>query len=114
MTTGTNNAQIMYGAGPPVALAPNGVRYYDTTSGSAYAEYVSFNGAWIPVGTGGVLILPTTTVALLPAAAAGNKGWRAAVTDANATLTAGIGATVAGGGANVVPVFSDGTNWKIG
>lgn len=52
-------------------------------------------------------------VAALPAAAA-NAGARAAVTDATQTLTAGIGAVVVGGGANVVPVFSDGVNWRIG
>lgn len=50
------------------------------------------------------------TVATLPAAAAGNAGSRAYVTDANATT---IGTTVAGGGANKVMVWSDGTNWKI-
>lgn len=55
-----------------------------------------------------------TTVASLPAAAAGNKGFRAFVTDATQTMTAGIGAVVAGTGANNVPVFSDGTNWRIG
>jgi hypothetical protein len=54
------------------------------------------------------------TVANLPAAATVGAGARATVTDATQTLTAGIGATVAGGGANIVPVFSDGTNWKIG
>lgn len=53
------------------------------------------------------------TVATLPAAA-GLTGYRGYVTDANATLTAGIGAVVAAGGANVVPVFCDGTNWRIG
>ena len=53
-------------------------------------------------------------VAALPAAATAGAGARAAVTDSNATLTAGIGAVVAGGGANVVPVFSDGTAWRIG
>lgn len=41
-------------------------------------------------------------------------GARHAVTDATQTLTAGIGAVVAGGGANIVPVFADGTNWRIG
>lgn len=55
------------------------------------------------------------TVAQLPAAAAGNLGCRSTVTDSNAvSFTAGIGAVVAGGGATVVPVFSDGTNWRIG
>ena len=51
------------------------------------------------------------TVAGLPT---GTAGMTAHVTDSNATLTAGIGATVVGGGANVVPVFFDGSNWKIG
>jgi hypothetical protein len=41
-------------------------------------------------------------------------GRRTLVTDANATLTAGIGAVVAGGGANTVPVVYDGANWRIG
>jgi hypothetical protein len=50
-----------------------------------------------------------TTVALLPAA--GNSGRRAFVTDATATTFA---STVAGGGANRVPVYDDGSNWKIG
>ena len=54
------------------------------------------------------------TVAGLTAAATAGAGARHAVTDANATFTAGIGAVVAGGGANIVPVFSDGTNWRIG
>lgn len=55
-----------------------------------------------------------TTVALLPAAATAGAGARAFVTDANATKAAGDGATVVGGGANKVPVYSDGTNWIIG
>jgi hypothetical protein len=49
-------------------------------------------------------------VATLPA---GSVGMRAYVTDSNAAITAGIGAVVAGGGANVVPVFYDGANWRI-
>jgi hypothetical protein len=57
--------------------------------------------------------LAITTVGALPAAAVGNKGWLMIVTDANATATAGVGAVVAAGGANIVPVFSDGTNWRI-
>ena len=47
-------------------------------------------------------------VANLPAGAVGD---RAHVTDANATTFNSI---VAGGGANVVPVFFNGTNWVIG
>jgi hypothetical protein len=55
-----------------------------------------------------------TTVAGLPNAATAGAGARAFVTDSNATMTAGIGATVAGSGSNKVPVYSDGTNWIIG
>lgn len=54
------------------------------------------------------------TVANLPAAGTAGAGARAYVTDATATLTAGIGATVTGGGANPSPVWSDGTNWRQG
>lgn len=54
------------------------------------------------------------TVATLPNAATVGAGTRAFVTDATQTLTAGIGAVVAGGGANKAPVISDGANWLIG
>lgn len=50
-----------------------------------------------------------TTVALL--SAAGVAGRRHFVTDASATTFASV---VAGGGANKVPVYDDGTNWRIG
>lgn len=50
------------------------------------------------------------TVANLPAAADYPYS-RTFVTDASATTFASI---VAGGGANIVPVFSNGTNWVIG
>ncbi len=53
----------------------------------------------------------STTVAGLTAAATAGAGARAFVTDANATTYL---STVAGGGANKVPVVSDGTNWLIG
>jgi hypothetical protein len=52
-----------------------------------------------------------TVVGSLPTCNAGAQGLRRHVTDANATTFA---STVAGGGANVVPVFCDGTNWIIG
>jgi hypothetical protein len=51
------------------------------------------------------------TFAQLPNAATAGAGTRAFVTDSN---TATFAATVAGGGANAVPVYSDGANWKVG
>jgi len=63
--------------------------------------------------TEGSIIPPTTvyTVATLPSAVTSGVGARAFVSDANATTFA---STVASGGANKVPVYSDGANWKIG
>jgi hypothetical protein len=67
------------------------------------------------LGTGSArLFVPvtgSTTVGSLPAAATAGAGARSFVTDATATTFL---STVAGGGANAVPVVSDGTNWLIG
>jgi len=60
---------------------------------------------------GAVIQTPPTTVAGLVAAATAGAGTKNFVSDATATTFASI---VAGGGANVVPVYSDGTNWRIG
>jgi len=54
---------------------------------------------------------PGVTVSALTAAATAGAGARAFVTDATATTFL---STVAGGGANKVPVVCDGTNWLIG
>lgn len=53
----------------------------------------------------------STTVGNLPSAATVGAGARAFVTDANSTTFL---STVAGGGANAVPVVSDGSSWLIG
>jgi len=55
--------------------------------------------------------LTNYTVATLPSAVTSGKGARSFVTDA---LGPTFGATVAAGGAVAVPVYSDGTNWKVG
>ena len=59
------------------------------------------------------IIPPTTlyTVATLPSAASSGAGARSFVSDA---LSPTFGATVTTGGAVTVPVYSDGTNWKVG
>ena len=53
----------------------------------------------------------TNTVASLVAAATAGAGTRSFVTDATSTSFSSI---VSGGGSNGVPVYSDGTNWRIG
>lgn len=60
------------------------------------------------VSLGGAL---PTTFSGLPTAAA---GLRAFVTDGNLAASGNFGAQVSGGGGNLVPVYSDGTNWFIG
>jgi hypothetical protein len=61
-------------------------------------------------------LLRTTahTVATLPAAATAGAGARSFVSDSTVTLSAGLGAVVAGTGANKVPVYSDAIDWRIG
>lgn len=57
------------------------------------------------------LTVGVSTVAGLPDANEAGQGARRTVTDANATTFASV---VAGGGTDVVPVFSDGVDWRIG
>ena len=72
------------------------------------------------VTAGGAVVATTyskttaKTVATLDAAATAGAGARSFVTDATVSMAAGIGTIVVGGGANAVPVYSDGTNWLIG
>jgi len=51
------------------------------------------------------------TVNNLPSAVDSGVGARAFVTDSSVTT---FGTVVASGGANKVPVYSDGTNWRVG
>lgn len=106
-----------------VSLAPTGA----TTIGdiSQFGDDLSLalhnTSNWLSINlpTGRVTIQKTlqlvpTTVGALPAAATAGAGAKSFVTDSNQTLTAGIGTPVATGGANVVPVYSDGVIWRIG
>jgi hypothetical protein len=51
------------------------------------------------------------TVAKLSSAVISGVGARGFVTDSSVST---FGSTVAGGGSTKVPVYSDGTNWKVG
>lgn len=61
----------------------------------------------------GVSTGPAVLVSALPSASV-NPWLRRSVSDATASHTTGVGAAVTGGGANLVPVYSNGTNWRIG
>lgn len=80
---------------------------YGVGNATMPSQTLAFNAA---VRAGGKV-----TVSQLPAASAALAGHRFVVTDGSvAYASANVGATVAGGGANVVPVFCNGTNWVIG
>lgn len=55
--------------------------------------------------------LTNYTVATLPSAVTSGLGSRSFVTDA---LAPAFGSSVVGGGAVATPVYSDGTNWRVG
>ena len=63
------------------------------------------------MASGVVPPLTNYTVATLPSAVTSGVGARSFVTDA---LGPTFGSTVVGAGAVKVPVYSDGTNWKVG
>jgi hypothetical protein len=60
-----------------------------------------------------LLLFPAVTLATLPNAATA-PGARAMIADSSVAASGNFGAVVVAGGANIVPVFSDGTNWFIG
>lgn len=54
------------------------------------------------------------TFATLPTAATAGAGARAFITDGNVAIAGNVGNQISGGGSNSLPVYSDGTNWRIG
>lgn len=87
--------------------------FFDQVSGEMAANLLSYYiGQILEYDIAG---RDTFTVAKLPTAASPFKGVRMFVTDATVTaVSSNFGTTVAGTGANAVPVFCDGSNWKIG
>lgn len=86
--------------------------------GMGFGTWYDSGGGIIADATGGSTVIFTRAitfgtglVSALPSAATVGAGAQRAVTDATATTFNSI---VAGGGTNTVPVFSDGTNWRIG
>lgn len=101
--------------GSVTLLTEGAVHSYDGVEPTGGAKGIGTinvpNGYYV---NGVLLWLEACTVIELPSAATAGPNCRGMVTDSNATLAVGLGNTVAAGGANIVPVYSDGTNWKIG
>jgi hypothetical protein len=102
-------------APPNLPLAPGQYdsRYQEQYSNILRLYFNRLNDIVSQLTTNGGVIPPVTNylVASLPSASTSGTGARAFVTNALAPV---FGATVAGGGAVAVPVYSDGTNWKVG
>lgn len=81
-----------------------------TPAGGTPLDFVNF---LVIDSHGQVTISGGFTVASLPTGTVGGRGY---VTDSNLPMATNYGATIAGhgGGANTVPVFYDGANWRIG
>ena len=113
LTTGQNN--ILVGRSATTGPGNNGVNNsivigaYAVGNGSNTTTIgnSSTTATWLY----GYVKSTVYTVATLTAAATAGAGARAFVSDSTATTFAAV---VAGGGANGVPVYSDGTNWRIG
>ena len=108
ITTGVNNTIV--GANVTgLAAGTTGVVILATGDGVIRADYGKTTAAVWSLAS--PIKSAVYTVGTLPSAASATAGARAFVTDA---LAPSYGATVAGGGAVNIPVYSDGTNWKVG
>jgi hypothetical protein len=72
---------------------------------------VSVSGSIAATGT---IKATPTTVGALPAASTAGAGARTFVTNSANSLSSHHGQTVTGGGTDFVPVYSDGTTWRVG
>lgn len=97
------------------AMARNGAGIVEVNSGTAGTfRDLKLRNLLAAGGNGSYVQTPAMAVASLPAAATAGAGAVAFVTDGSTTVILGLGLAVVGGGANKVPVYSDGTNWIVG
>ena len=75
--------------------------------------YISGNNIWGFDTSTGTLYFPNVGLGGLPSAVS-VPGARAIINDSNLPAVGNFGVIAAGGGSDIVPVFSDGTNWLIG
>jgi hypothetical protein len=101
---------------PPVPNLPLGPQEYDRRFqdqlNNVFRLYFNqLNNALNTIVNNYTVSTTVYTVATLPNAVTSGAGTRTFVSDSSVTT---FNTTVASGGANTVPVFSNGTNWKVG
>jgi hypothetical protein len=112
----SNTANVTLTSGGNILGVGNIIGVTANTTITANTSVTSFLSNGVVVNNTGTFIAAVvTTIPIvfgsLPAASAVGAGARAFITDGN---TATFGSQVSGGGANKVPVYSDGTNWFVG
>ena len=110
----TSDFQLSRVAAPNLPLAPRvyDPDYHEQFNNILRLYFNQLDKILLQLDTNGVIPpLTNYTVSTLPSAATSGAGARSFVTDASAPT---FGATVSGGGAVATPVYSDGTNWKVG
>jgi hypothetical protein len=110
----TSVYELNQAAAPNLPLAPTAYepRYQDQVNNVLRLYFNRLDAILAQLRTDSIIpALTNYTVATLPSAVTSGAGARSFVTDA---LAPTFGATVVTGGAIAVPVYSDGTNWKVG
>jgi len=105
---GTSN-DIIFGTGG-FLLANEFARISDANNALEFYDGGNITGANVIAAN----TVHSTVVAFSALPAATTSGLRAFINNGNLAASGNFGAQVTGGGSNIVPVFSDGTNWLIG
>jgi hypothetical protein len=122
LTTGASNIIIGASVDAQSATASGQISIGNLIFGTAVATGTTASTGNVGIGVvapvnklsvDGTIKSKTYTVATLPAAATVGQGATAFVSDGSVVHASNSGTIVAGSGANFVPVYSDGTNWRI-
>jgi hypothetical protein len=95
----------------PLAPAQYDTQYGDKLTNVLRLFFNQLNSALTILTNSYITNTTIYTVATLPTASTANSGTRTFVSDSSTTT---FGATVSGGGSNIVPVYSNGSSWKVG
>jgi len=100
-------------ASTPYISMASGIYWQYNASGQHVFTTASSNPALL-IGSYFTRLAPAQVYSTLPAASTAGANARAMVTNSSVAAAGNFGNAVAGGGTNVVPVYSDGTTWRIG
>lgn len=117
MTTSISNmTQIWMDANTHSGISMNVSTLGYGANASSKLLQLSLNGNQkFGVSANGIVYTTTFSTSSLPTASSVGSGARAFVTDSNNDFANNVtGVILVGGGSRAVPVYSDGTNWRVG